>query len=85
VHIHGPQRGPTWFGGSSGDASVSLPPPVQPMTSTDPPPAALRHLTHHQFGTSQPINYKNFTATSTIASRVPSNYRSVLTDPTDAL
>jgi hypothetical protein len=61
VHIHDPQYGPTRFGGSSGGASVSLSPPsppVGPMTSTDPPPAAIHHLTRLQSGTIQPVNYR---------------------------
>jgi hypothetical protein len=51
------------------------------MTITDPPPAALRRLTRLQYGTIPPVNYRNLTATSSVASPVPSNYRSALVDP----
>jgi hypothetical protein len=51
------------------------------MTSTDPPPAALHRLTRLQSGTISPVNYRNLTATSSVASPVPSNYHSALADP----
>jgi hypothetical protein len=51
------------------------------MTSTNPPPAALRRLTRLQSGTIPPVNYRNLTATSSVASPVPSNYHSALAVP----
>jgi hypothetical protein len=51
------------------------------MTSTNPPPTALRRLTFLQSGTIQPVNYRNLTTSSTIASRVLSNCRNALANP----
>jgi hypothetical protein len=51
------------------------------MTSNAPPPAALRRLTHLQTSTIPPVKYKGLSATPSVASPVPSNYRNALADP----
>jgi histone deacetylase 1/2 len=51
------------------------------MTSNAPPPTALRRLTRLQTGTIPPVKYKGLSTTPSIASLVPSNYRSALAHP----
>jgi hypothetical protein len=85
AHIHALLHGPSRFGGlRPGDSTTSLRAlslPRRPMSTIAPLPAPVRRLTHLQSGTMQLVSCKNLTATSTVASVVPSNYGSALADP----